>query len=65
MLHLPLWISAIGRIRISQSFIAGVGISLGENHFLADSLTQRELLTGLTTCLFYHRPGNLLLQHIL
>jgi hypothetical protein len=28
-----------------------------------NSLTWRELLTGLTTCLFYHGPDNPLLQH--
>jgi hypothetical protein len=49
VLHLPLWVSATGRIRKSQSFVAGAGLSLGENHFPANSLTWRELLTGLTT----------------
>jgi hypothetical protein len=52
VLHLPLWVSTTGLIRKSQSSIAGVGLSLGENHFPVDSLTWRELLTGLTTCLF-------------
>jgi hypothetical protein len=47
LLHLPLWVSAIGRIRNSQSSIVGAGLSLGENHFPTDSLTWRELLTGL------------------
>jgi hypothetical protein len=41
-------------IRNSQSSVAGVGLSLGENHFPTDSLTWREFLTGLTTCLFNH-----------
>jgi hypothetical protein len=58
VLHLPLWVSATGQIRNSQSSVAGVGLSLGENHFPTDSLTWRELLTGLTTCLFYHNPDN-------
>jgi hypothetical protein len=64
VLHLPLWASAIGQIRNSQSSEAGVGLSLGENHFPADSLTWRELLTGLTTCLFNHGPDNPLLQPV-
>jgi hypothetical protein len=38
----------------SQSSVAGVGLSLGENHFPTNSLTWRELPTGLTTCLFNH-----------
>jgi hypothetical protein len=38
----------------SQSSVAGAGLSLGENHFPTNSLTWRELLTGLTTCLFNH-----------
>jgi hypothetical protein len=62
VLHLPLWVSAIGQIRNSQSSVAGAGLSLGENHFPADSLTWREMLTGLTTCLFNHGPDNPLLQ---
>jgi hypothetical protein len=41
-----------GQIKNSQIFVDGVGLSLGENHFLANSLTWRELLTGLTTYLF-------------
>jgi hypothetical protein len=64
MLHLPLWVSAIGLIRNYQSFIAGVGLSMGENHFPTDSLTWRELLTGLKTCLFNHGPDNPLLQPV-
>jgi hypothetical protein len=48
----------------SQSSVAGVGLSLGENHFPTDSLTWRELLTGLTTFLFYHGPDNLVLQPV-
>jgi hypothetical protein len=64
VLHLPLWVSATGQIRNSQSFVAGVGLSLGENHFPTDSLTWREMLTGLTTCLFNHGPDNLLLQPV-
>jgi hypothetical protein len=55
---------ATGRIRNSQSSVAGVGLSLGENHFPTDSLTWRELLTGLTTCLFNHGPDNPLLQPV-
>jgi hypothetical protein len=58
MLHLPLWASTIGQIRNSQSFVAGAGLTLGENHFPTSSLTWREMLTGLTTCLFYHGPDN-------
>jgi hypothetical protein len=50
----PLRVSTTGRIRNSQSFVAGVGLSLGENHFPTNSLTWRELLIGLTTCLFNH-----------
>jgi hypothetical protein len=46
----------------SQSSVAGAGLSLGENHFPTNSLTWRELLTGLTTCLFNHGPDNPLLQ---
>jgi hypothetical protein len=57
VLHLPLWASTTGQIRKSQSSEAGAGLSLGENHFPADSLTWREFLTGLTTCLFY-QPDN-------
>jgi hypothetical protein len=64
VLHLPLWVSATGQIRNSQSSVAGVGLSLGENHFPTDSLTWREFLTGLTTCLFYHGPDNPLLQPV-
>jgi hypothetical protein len=64
VLHLPLWVSATGQIRNSQSSIAGAGLSLGENHFPADSLTWRELLIGLTTCLFYHGPDNPVLQPV-
>jgi hypothetical protein len=45
-----------------QSFVVGVGLSLGENHFSTNSLTWRELLTGLTTCLFNHGPDNPLPQ---
>jgi hypothetical protein len=55
-------VSTTGRIRNSQSSVAGVGLSLGENHFPTNSLTWRELLTGLTTCLFNHGPDNPLLQ---
>jgi hypothetical protein len=62
--HLPLWVSATGRIMNSQSSVACVGLSLGENHFSVDSLTWRELLTGLTTCLFNHGPDNPLLQPV-
>ena len=61
VLHLPLWVSATGQIRKSQSFVAGTGLSLGENHFPTNSLTWRELITGLTTFFFYHGPENLLL----
>jgi hypothetical protein len=64
VLHLPLWVSATGQIRNSQSSVAGVGLSLGENHFPTDSLTWRELLTGLTTCLFNHGPDNPVLQPV-
>jgi hypothetical protein len=52
----PLWTSTTGWIKNSQSSVAGVGLSLGENHSPINSLTRRELLTGLTTCLFYHGP---------
>lgn len=38
----------------SQSSVAGARLSLGENHFPTNSLTWRELLTGLTTYLFNH-----------
>jgi hypothetical protein len=62
VLHLPLWVSATGQIRKSQSSVAGAGLSLGENHFPTDSLSWRELLTGLTTCLFYNGPDNPVLQ---
>jgi hypothetical protein len=48
----------------SQSSVAGAGLSLGENHFPTNSLTWRELLTGLTTCLFNHGPDNPLLQPV-
>jgi hypothetical protein len=54
MLHLPLWVLAIGRINNYQRSIASVGLSLGENHFPTYSLTWRELFTGLKTCLFNH-----------
>jgi hypothetical protein len=37
---------------------------LGENHFPTDSLTLRELLIGLKTCLFNHGPDKLLLQPV-
>jgi hypothetical protein len=37
---------------------------MGENHFLADSLTWRELFIGLTTYLFNHDPDSLLLQPV-
>jgi hypothetical protein len=62
VLHLPLWVSTTGRIKNSQSFVAGVGLFLGENYFPADSLTWRELLTGMTICLFYHGLDNPILQ---
>jgi hypothetical protein len=55
---------ATGRIRNSQSYVAGVGLSLGENHYPTNSLTCRELLTGVTTCLFNHGPDNPLLQPV-
>jgi hypothetical protein len=42
----------IGHIRNSQISVAGAGLSLGENHFLANSLTWKEFLTGLTTRFF-------------
>jgi hypothetical protein len=58
----PFRVSTTGQIRNSQSSVAGVGLSLGENHFPTNSLTWRELLTGLTTCLFNHGPDNPLLQ---
>jgi hypothetical protein len=58
----PFRVSTTRWIRNSQSFVAGVGLSLGENHFPKKSLTWRELLTGLTTCLFNHGPDNPLLQ---
>jgi hypothetical protein len=53
---------AIGQIRNYQSSVAGVGLSLRENHFPTNSLTWREFLIGLTTCLFNHGPDNPLLQ---
>jgi hypothetical protein len=62
MLHLSLRVSTTDQIKNSQSFVASVGLSLGENHFPANSLTWREMLTGLTTCLFYHGLENPLLQ---
>jgi hypothetical protein len=62
MLHLPLWASTIGHIGNSQSFEAGAGLSMGENHFPTDSLTWREFLTGLKTRLFYHGLDNPVLQ---
>jgi hypothetical protein len=61
----PLKVSATGRIRTSHSSVAGVGLSLGENHFLANSLTWIEMLIGLTTCLFNHGPNNPLIQPLL
>jgi hypothetical protein len=64
VLHLPLWALATGRIRNSQSSVAGAGLTLGENHFPTSSLTWREMLTGLTTCLFYHGPDNPVLQPV-
>jgi hypothetical protein len=64
LLHLPLRVSATGQIRNSQSSVAGAGLSLGENHFPTNSLSWRELLTGLTTCLFNHGPDNPLLQPV-
>jgi hypothetical protein len=64
LLHLPLWVSTTGQIRNYQSSVAGVGLSLGEKHFPTNSLTWREMLTGLTTCLFYHKLDNLLLQPV-
>jgi hypothetical protein len=54
VLHLPLWASTTGRIRNYQSSEVGAGVSMGKNHFPVDSLTWRELLTGLTTYFFYH-----------
>jgi hypothetical protein len=60
----PLRVSTTGQIRNSQSSVAGAGLSLGENHFPTNSLTWRELLTGLTTCLFNHGPDNPLLQPV-
>jgi hypothetical protein len=62
VLHLPLWVSTTGRSGILRASVAGVGLSLGENHFPVDSLTWREFLIGLKTCLFYHGPGNPVLQ---
>jgi hypothetical protein len=58
------WVSTTGWIRNSQSSIAGVGLSLGENHFPTNSLTWRELLIGPTTCLFIHGSENPLLQPV-
>jgi hypothetical protein len=54
LLHLPLRVSATGRIMNSQSSVVGAGISLGENHFQANSLTWREFPRCPTTCLFNH-----------
>jgi hypothetical protein len=36
------------------SYVVGVGLSLGEDHFPTNSLTWREFLTDLTTFLFNH-----------
>jgi hypothetical protein len=47
-----------------QSSIASVGLSLEENEFQTKSFTYRELLIGLTTCLFFHGPKNPLLQPV-
>jgi hypothetical protein len=58
----PFRVSEIGRIRNSQSSVASVGVSLGENHFPTNSLTWREFLTGMATYLFNHGPDNPLLQ---
>ena len=54
LLHHPLKVSPTSWIKNSQSFVAGVGLSLRENHFPSNSLTWREMLIGLTTCLFNH-----------
>jgi hypothetical protein len=62
LLHFPFQGLDNRQIRNSQSSVAGVGLSLGENHFPTNSLTWREFLTGLTTCLFNHGPDNPLLQ---
>jgi hypothetical protein len=62
LLHFPFRVSTTGQIRNSQSSVAGAGLSLGENHFPTNSLTWRELLTGLTTCLFNHGSENPLFQ---
>jgi hypothetical protein len=58
VLHLPLWASTTGQIRKSQSSVAGAGLSLGENHFPIDPSPGKELLTGLTACLFNHGPNH-------
>jgi hypothetical protein len=52
----PLRVSTTGHIKNSQSSVAGAGLSLGENRFPKNSLTWRELLTSLTTCLFNPQP---------
>jgi hypothetical protein len=51
-----------GQIRNSLRSVVGARLSLGGNHFPTNSLTGRELLTCLTTCLFNHGPDNPLLQ---
>jgi hypothetical protein len=43
VLHLPLWVSEIGQIKNSQSSVAGARISLGENHFPANSLWEKTM----------------------
>jgi hypothetical protein len=48
----------------SQSSVDGVGLSLEEKQFPTKSLTWKELLTCMTTCLFNHGPNNLILQPI-
>jgi hypothetical protein len=64
LLHLPLRVSATGHIRNSQSSVASDGLSLGENHFPSNSITWREMLTGLKTFLFYHGPDKPLLLRV-
>jgi hypothetical protein len=46
----------------SQSSVEAMGLPPGELTSSTHSLTWRELLTGLTTCLFNHGPDNPLLQ---
>ena len=64
LLRFPFRASTTCWIRNSQSSVAGAGLPPGEITSPTNSLTWREFLIGLTTCLLNHGLDNLPLQTI-